>query len=69
MEHLLGRDKRSFTFRYRCNKLVYYEEFIDINQAIAREKQLKGWRRAYKNDLVESINPKWVDLMVDSIDD
>ena len=52
----------SFTKRYNVNKLVYVEETGDINAAIAREKQLKGWRRERKNKLVESMNPDWKDL-------
>ena len=51
-----------FTKRYNVNKLVYYEETTDVNSAIAREKQLKGWNRAKKNELIESINPNWDDL-------
>ncbi|MFN2509804.1 MAG: GIY-YIG nuclease family protein [Chthoniobacterales bacterium] len=51
-----------FTKRYRCNRLVYYEDFPDITAAIAREKQIKGWTRAKKNVLVESINRDWTDL-------
>jgi putative endonuclease len=39
--------------------LVYYEEFNDINQAIAREKQIKGWKRFKKNDLINEFNPHW----------
>ncbi|HEY5826168.1 MAG TPA: GIY-YIG nuclease family protein [Cyclobacteriaceae bacterium] len=39
---------RGFTFRYHCDKMVYYEEFADINEAIAREKQLKKYRRIWK---------------------
>ena len=51
-----------FTKRYNVNKLVYYEETTDVNSAIAREKQLKGWNRTKKNKLIESINPNWDDL-------
>ena len=54
-----------FTKRYKVNKLVYYEETTDVNSAIAREKQLKGWNRAKKNKLIESINPNWNDLYDD----
>ena len=54
-----------FTKRYNVNKLVYYEETTDANSAIAREKQLKGWNRAKKNQLIESINPNWDDLYDD----
>ena len=51
-----------FTKRYNVNKLVYYEETTDVNSAITREKQLKGWNRAKKNKLIESTNPNWDDL-------
>ena len=52
----------SFTSRYRITMLVYYEVTDDIVAAIAREKQLKGWRRERKIALVESLNPGWLDL-------
>ncbi len=51
-----------FTKRYHTHKLVYYEEYSDINTAIAREKQLKKWVRAKKNMLVDAVNPLWQDL-------
>ena len=51
-----------FTKAYKVNRLVYYECFDDPRDAIAREKEIKGWRRAKKNALVEKMNPKWVDL-------
>ena len=51
-----------FTQRYCCDKLVYFEEYSDINQAIYREKQLKGWTRARKDALVDSMNSKRIDL-------
>lgn len=54
-----------FTQKYNCHKLVYFEVFPDIEQAIAREKQLKNWKREWKNQLVESINPEWRDLGAD----
>lgn len=56
---------KGFTKRYRVDKLVYYEHYTDVNAAIAREKELKGWRREKKNALVETINPEWVDLSTD----
>jgi len=52
----------SFTARYNVNRLVYCEEFNDINQAIAREKELKRMTRARKSRLVETTNPRWRDL-------
>ena len=51
-----------FTKRYNVHKLAYYEVTTDVNSAIAREKQLKGWSRAKKNALVETMNPDWHDL-------
>ena len=57
-EHL----SEGFTKRYSINRLVYYEVFGDISDAIAREKQIKAWRRSKKLDLIVSMNPKWKDL-------
>ena len=51
-----------FTKKYKINRLVYYEFFHDIETAIAREKQLKGWSRAKKISLIEKRNPGWEDL-------
>ena len=52
----------SFTQKYNCDKLVYYEVFPDIEQAIAREKQLKHFKREWKDQLVNAVNPEWRDL-------
>jgi len=54
--------KNSFTARYNCDKLVYFEVFSDINDAIKREKQLKNGNRKRKNELVNSENSEWNDL-------
>ncbi|HEV3272258.1 MAG TPA: GIY-YIG nuclease family protein, partial [Candidatus Methylacidiphilales bacterium] len=51
-----------FTKKYKINQLVYHEFFHDIESAIAREKQLKGWSRAKKIALIEKRNPGWEDL-------
>jgi putative endonuclease len=51
-----------FTTKYGITKLVYYESGSDINSAITREKQIKGWLRKKKVALVESTNPNWTDL-------
>jgi putative endonuclease len=51
-----------FTKKYNITKLVYYEVFGDIKQAIAREKQIKGWLREKKIKLIESLNPNWREL-------
>ena len=51
-----------FTSAYNVNKLVYYEETNDVSVAIAREKEIKKWRREKKDRLVMSKNPEWKDL-------
>ena len=53
----------SFTARYRCKRLVYFEVFEDMRAAIAREKQIKSWRRSKKIALIGRTNPDWTDLM------
>jgi putative endonuclease len=55
-------DARGFAGKYNVNRLVYFEETSDVEAAIWREKQLKGWRRAKKVALIESVNPGWKDL-------
>lgn len=60
-EHRAGITPR-FTTRYRVHRLVYFEMFGMIDEAIAREKRLKGWRRDWKINLIERHNPHWVDL-------
>ncbi|MBO5883407.1 MAG: GIY-YIG nuclease family protein [Clostridia bacterium] len=52
---------KGFTNKYQVHKLVYFEEYSEVNQAIAREKQLKCWVRSKKNQLVEKKNPNWND--------
>ncbi len=54
-----------FTRKYNITKLAYFESGDNINAAIAREKQIKGWLRAKKIALIESINPEWKDLSED----
>ena len=61
-EHRNGSGSE-FAKKYRATRLVYAEEYDNPSDAIAREKQLKGWRRERKNELVRSINPEWRDLM------
>jgi putative endonuclease len=51
-----------FSKRYSCTRLLYYESHEDINQSIAREKQLKGWRREKKLNLIRTQNPTFKDL-------
>ena len=60
-EHKAGCGS-AFTSKYHCHKLVYYETFSDIEQAIAREKQLKGWKRERKDALIDSVNKDRKDL-------
>jgi putative endonuclease len=55
----------SFTARYKITRLVYSEQFQYINNAIAREKELKHWTRAQKLALINAANPTWDDLMPD----
>ena len=52
-----------FTCKYKCTKLVYYEAFPDIEQAIAREKQIKHFKREWKDKMVKRMNPEWNDLV------
>jgi len=61
-EHRDGQGSE-FARKYRASPLVYAEEYDNPNDAIAREKQLKGWRRERKNELVRTINPEFRDLM------
>jgi len=56
-----------FTKKYKCHKLVYFEETTDIEEAIKREKQIKRWNRQWKMRLIENFNPKWAGLS-DNID-
>lgn len=58
------KQTESFTQKYKLVNLIYYEVADTAEQAIAREKQLKGWHRAWKENLVSSINPDWEDLSV-----
>ena len=51
-----------FTSRYNITELVYFEETSDVQAALTREKEIKGWRRAKKSQLIASVNPKWLDL-------
>jgi putative endonuclease len=58
-----------FTKRYKVNRLVYYEETPEVNEAITREKEIKKWRRSKKLDLIKSLNPEWKDLSDGWFDD
>lgn len=62
MEHKINFYPGSFTARYKLHKLVYYEGFLMIDEAIGREKQLKAGSRKKKELLINSVNPEWKDL-------
>jgi len=63
-EHKL-KLRKGFTQKYRIDRLVYYEQTNDVNEAILREKKLKGWKREKKIALIEKNNPLWRDLSDD----
>jgi putative endonuclease len=62
------KEHNGFTAQYNCDRLVWFESYQDAAAAIAREKQLKGWRRQKKIALIERMNPAWVDLSKDWYD-
>lgn len=61
-QHRAGERPGTFSQRYHCAHLVYFEHYREIRDAISREKPLKGWRRAKKNTLIATLNPQWEDL-------
>jgi putative endonuclease len=61
-EHKLKVYPKSFTAKYNCDKLVYFEEFNDGLKAEIREKRFKKWKRNWKIELIEEMNPSWDDL-------
>ena len=64
-EHIRGKLK-GFTQKYRVNRLIYYEQFANRSKALAREKEIKGWRRAKKKALIEAVNPRWTTLILET---
>jgi putative endonuclease len=66
-QHKTHADSKSFTAKYDCSLLVYYEEHDHIDTAIAREKQIKSWKRQKKIDLITKDNPEWRDLYEDVV--
>ena len=64
-QHKNGTYPNSFTSRYKINKLVYFERFAMVPEAMAREKQLKNWSRIKKLCLIVAQNPTWQDLSAD----
>ncbi|MBW8244992.1 GIY-YIG nuclease family protein [Muricauda oceani] len=61
-EHKLKAFSQSFTAKYNCDKLVYFEQFENGEEAVKREKQMKKWKRGWKINLIEEFNPNWVDI-------
>lgn len=61
-QHINQTYPNSFTAKYNCNKLVWFELFNRIEEAIAKEKQIKDRSRAYKLSLINTMNPEWKDL-------
>ncbi|WP_225318043.1 GIY-YIG nuclease family protein [Flavobacterium luteum] len=61
-EHKLKIYLNSFTAKYNCDKLIYFEEWEDGFEATVREKQLKKWKRDWKVNLIEDMNPAWMDI-------
>ncbi len=66
-QHKLKQDPKSFTAKYKIDKLIYFEEYQYIQDAILREKQLKKWNRQWKIRLIENENPTWRDLFLDMV--
>ena len=64
-QHKLKKHPDSFSARYNLDKLVYYETFVTIGEAIIKEKKIKGGSRKKKMDLISSTNPEWQDLFND----
>jgi putative endonuclease len=64
-QHRVADKPGSFSERYHCAHLVYFEHYREVRDAIAREKQLKGWRRKKKEALIATLNPDWDDLAED----
>ena len=62
-QHKENINKNNFSYKYNINKLVYYETFANIDDAIFKEKQIKNLLRNKKITLIESINPNWEDLL------
>ena len=63
-EHKLKVYPKSFTAKYNCDKLIYFEEFENGDVAIVRERQFKKWKRDWKTELIEEMNPSWSDLSI-----
>ncbi len=56
---------KGFTAKYNCTKLLYFEEFTDIEEALKREKQIKRYKKDWKKNLINTFNPEWKDLAIE----
>lgn len=63
-EHKLKVYPKSFTAKYNCDKLIYFQEFENGGEAEKREKQFKKWKRDWKIEMIEEMNPSWSDLAI-----
>ena len=63
-EHKLKVRPESFTAKYNCDKLVYFEECFSGEEAITRERRMKKWKRDWKIALIEEMNPSWMDISI-----
>ena len=63
-EHKLKVYPNSFTAKYNCDRLIYFEELENGFEATIREKQLKKWKRDWKVNLIEDMNPAWMDISI-----
>ena len=61
-EHKTHLDPKSFTAKYKVDRLIYFEETNDVKTALEREKQIKSWNRASKVNLIMRSNPRWIDM-------
>jgi putative endonuclease len=66
-EHKTKAYNKSFTAKYNCNKLLYFEMHPTIEEAIDKEKKMKKWNRAWKIQLIEKNNPLWLDLFSEDL--
>lgn len=59
-----GKFVKGFTEKYNIDKLIYYEEYLDVNEALNREKQIKAWTRKKRIDLIKTVNPNFEEIQV-----
>jgi len=62
LQHKTGTYPEAFTDRYLCHKLIWFQAYASIEEAILMEKRVKRWRRAWKEELVKGLNPEWRDM-------